>query len=49
MTALENVLIEGQTGRLHVVSGDNLLLGLITRTDILRQQKMYEMMNRRVA
>ena len=49
LTALENVLIEGQTGRLHVVSSDNTLLGLITRTDILRQQQMYEKMNRRVA
>ena len=46
---LEELLVGGSTGRLHVVDTDGKLIGLVSRTDMLRQYKHYEDMNRRVA
>jgi len=46
---LEALLLEGSTGRLHVVDDDGRLIGLVSRTDMLRQHKHYKQMNRRVA
>jgi tRNA nucleotidyltransferase (CCA-adding enzyme) len=45
---LERVLIEDSVGRLPVVDGGGKLLGLVTRTDVLRQHNLYGSMNRRV-
>jgi len=44
---LEALLLEGSTGRLHVVDADGKLIGLISRTDILRHHKLYVDMTRR--
>ena len=46
---LEELLVGGSTGRLHVVDKEGKLIGLVSRTDMLRQYKHYEDMNRRVA
>ena len=35
-------------GRLPVVDEEGKLLGLVTRTDVLRQHKLYDGLNRRV-
>ena len=35
-TEMERLLLEGSTGRLHVVDDDGKLLGLVSRTDLLR-------------
>jgi CBS domain-containing protein len=48
-TELETLLVEGSQGRLPVVDSAGQLLGLITRTDLLRQQNLYPAMHRRVA
>lgn len=45
---LEALLLEGSTGRLHVVDDDNHLLGLVSRTDMLRQYNLYAKIGRRV-
>lgn len=45
---LEKILVEGSTGRLHVVNDDGQLVGLVSRTDMLRERKHYEDMSRRV-
>ena len=45
---LERVLIEDSVGRLPVVDSGGKLLGLVTRTDVLRQHNLYGSMNRRV-
>ena len=48
-TDLEMAL-EKQTGRLPVVDGDGKLMGLVTRTDVLRHHKLYSReLDRRVA
>merc|ERR1712050_445687 len=36
---LEALLLEGSTGRLHVVDDDGRLIGLVSRTDLLRHHK----------
>ena len=41
LAEIEAALIDGQTGRLPVVDHDGVLLGLVTRTDVLRQHKLY--------
>ena len=38
---LEEILLEGSVGRLPVVSEAGRLLGLVTRTDVLRQRQLY--------
>jgi len=48
-TELEEVLMDKQAGRLHVVDREGRLLGLVTRTDILRQHKLYSQTERRVS
>ena len=45
---LEALLLGGSTGRLHVVDDDGRLIGLVTRTDMLRHSKHYVRMERRV-
>ena len=41
--------LQGDTGRLHVVDGEGRLLGLVSRTDMLRHFQMYnEAVGRRV-
>jgi len=40
-TELEELLLEGSTGRLHVVDDDGRLIGLISRTDLLRHHRLY--------
>ena len=45
----QSLLVEGTTGRLHVVNEDGHLIGLISRTDLLRHYRLYESMSRRVA
>ena len=46
---MERLLLEGDTGRLHVVDGEGRLLGLVSRTDMLRHFQMYnEAVGRRV-
>ena len=49
MAELEAMLIGGSTGRLHVVDDEGRLIGLVTRTDMLRHSKHYVHMQRRVA
>ncbi|KAL1507574.1 hypothetical protein AB1Y20_007194 [Prymnesium parvum] len=46
---LEEFLIERSIGRVPVVDEQNRLLGLITRTDVLRQHNLYNEINRRVS
>jgi len=46
--SMERLLLEGDTGRLHVVDGDGRLLGLVSRTDMLRHFQHYKEMSRRV-
>jgi predicted transcriptional regulator len=46
---LEKVLVDQQTGRLPVVDADGVLVGLVTRTDVLREHKLYGGLGRRVA
>ena len=46
---MEQELLEGDTGRLHVVDDGGRLLGLVSRTDMLRHYQYYKGMNRRVA
>ena len=41
LTELESLLLEGSTGRLHVVDEDGTLLGLVSRTDVLRSYEHY--------
>jgi len=48
-TQLEQLLIEKATGRLYVLDDERRLLGLVTRTDLLRHHQLYEGMQRRVA
>ena len=48
-TEMEEELLAGDTGRLHVVDDDGRLLGLVSRTDMLRHYQYYKGMNRRVA
>lgn len=48
-TEMERQLLEGDTGRLHVVDDDGRLLGLVSRTDMLRHYQYYTGINRRVA
>lgn len=49
-TELEHLLIRiDATGRAYVVDDDKRLLGIVSRTDLLRQHKHYEGMQRRVA
>ena len=48
-TAMERLLLEGDTGRLHVVDDEGRLVGLVSRTDLLRHFKHYTRMDRRVA
>jgi len=38
---LEAILIEQSAGRLPVVADDGTLVGLVTRTDVLRQRNLY--------
>ena len=38
---MEALLLEGHTGRLHVVDDDHRLIGLVSRTDILRHLVLY--------
>lgn len=45
---MERLLLEGDTGRLHVVDDDGRLLGLVSRTDMLRHFQHYKEMSRRV-
>ena len=40
-TDLERVMESEGAGRLPVVSDDGILLGLVTRTDVLRERKLY--------
>ena len=47
-TEMEALLLEGTTGRLHVVDDDRRLLGLISRTDMLRHYRHYRDVDRRV-
>jgi CBS domain-containing protein len=42
------VWLQGDTGRLHVVDDDGRLLGLVSRTDMLRHFQHYKEMSRRV-
>ena len=42
------VWLQGDTGRLHLVDGDGRLLGLVSRTDMLRHFQHYKEMSRRV-
>ena len=44
---MEQQLLEGSTGRLHVVDEDNRLLGLVSRTDLLREYDHYKALSRR--
>mmetsp|Transcript_11499 Transcript_11499/g.29666 ORF Transcript_11499/g.29666 Transcript_11499/m.29666 type:complete len:217 (+) Transcript_11499:2-652(+) len=46
---LEEFLIERSIGRVPVVDEQGRLLGLITRTDVLRQHNLYREINRRVS
>eukprot|EP00908_Phaeocystis_cordata_P027314 Transcript_9868.p1 GENE.Transcript_9868~~Transcript_9868.p1 ORF type:complete len:560 (+),score=122.29 Transcript_9868:98-1777(+) len=48
-TTMEGLLLEGDTGRLHVVDEDGRLLGLVSRTDMLRHFRHYKEMSRRVS
>lgn len=48
-TELEALLLSGSTGRLHVVDDDGRLLGIVSRTDMLRHHQHYKKMTRRVA
>lgn len=45
---LEEFLIERSIGRVPVVDEQGRMLGLITRTDVLRQHNLYNEINRRV-
>ena len=50
LSEVEAVLIAKQAGRLPVVDRAGVLRGLVTRTDVLRQHKLYgEQLTRRVA
>ena len=40
--------LQGDTGRLHVVDDEGRLLGLVSRTDMLRHFQHYKEMSRRV-
>jgi len=46
--SLPVVWLQGDTGRLHVVDDDGRLLGLVSRTDMLRHFQHYKEMSRRV-
>ena len=46
---LEELLIERSIGRLPVVDDNGVLLGLVTRTDVLRQHNLYNEKLRGVA
>ena len=46
---LEAAMTEGQPGRIPVVDRDGRMLGIVTRTDLLRQSELYGSMQRRVA
>jgi len=48
LRVIEEVLIETGTGRLLVTDEESNLLGLVTRTDVLRQHRMYGHLNKRV-
>ena len=41
LAEIEAALVNGQTGRLPVVDDNQTLLGLVTRTDVLRHQNLY--------
>ena len=41
-TEMEELLLEGSTGRLHVVDDDGRLIGLVSRTDVLRHYDHYK-------
>jgi tRNA nucleotidyltransferase (CCA-adding enzyme) len=48
-TKIEALLLEGTTGSLHVVDDDHRLLGLVSRTDMLRQCGHYKSIMRRLS
>ena len=41
-TEMEELLLEGATGRLHGVDDDGRLIGLVSRTDVLRHYDHYK-------
>lgn len=41
-TEMEELLLEGSTGRLHVIDDDRRLLGIVTRTDVLGYYQHYK-------
>ena len=42
LAELEEILVLRGIGRLAVTNDDGQLLGLVTRTDVLRQRNLYE-------
>ena len=46
-TEIENIFLTQTSGRIAVVDDEGKLLGLITRTDVLRQHNLYSALTRR--
>ena len=46
-TEIENIFLTQTSGRIAVVGETGKLLGLITRTDVLRQHNLYSALSRR--
>ena len=46
-TEVEALLVGGSTGRVHVVDQEGRLIGLVSRTDMLRHYQLYEQTNSR--
>ena len=44
---IENIFLTQTSGRIAVVGETGKLLGLITRTDVLRQHNLYSALSRR--